>query len=117
MEPTKLISRVGPLREQLGLTQRELAQLLGVTENTVANWERGRSGLDWFERVAKLCRLFSCTAEELIDYVPESTLVETVKQKPSLAELQKLVDIRQSPNSPANLAKRSGASTLEDGRG
>lgn len=31
------------LRRQLGLTQRELARSLDVTEDTVANWERGRA--------------------------------------------------------------------------
>ena len=116
MERKQLVSRIGLLREQLGLTQRELAQLLAVTENTVANWERGRSGLDWFERVAKLCRLFGCTAEELIEYVSESALVEKPKQKPSLAELQKLVDIRQPPKSIPNLEQHSDSSTLESRR-
>lgn len=28
-------------RDTLGLTQRQFAQLLGVTANTVARWERG----------------------------------------------------------------------------
>ncbi len=29
------------LRTQRHLTQKELADALGVTENTIANWERG----------------------------------------------------------------------------
>jgi len=32
-------------REQLGLTQAELGQMLGVAPNTVSAWERGSSGM------------------------------------------------------------------------
>jgi transcriptional regulator with XRE-family HTH domain len=31
------------LRTFRHITQKELANLLGVTENTIANWEQGRS--------------------------------------------------------------------------
>lgn len=31
-------------REERGLTQRELAQRIGVTESAVANWEQGTTG-------------------------------------------------------------------------
>jgi DNA-binding transcriptional regulator YiaG len=33
------------LRKQLGLSQSEFAELVGVTANTVARWERGEMGL------------------------------------------------------------------------
>jgi len=35
------MSRFAQLRRDFGLTQRELARLLGVTRNTVARWEVG----------------------------------------------------------------------------
>ena len=38
-------SRIKPLRERLGLTQRALADALGVHPNTVARWERGELGI------------------------------------------------------------------------
>lgn len=60
------ISRIATLREQAGLTQRELALAVGVTETTIANWERGRSGLDWIERLIRLCRTLNCDLEDLI---------------------------------------------------
>jgi DNA-binding XRE family transcriptional regulator len=47
-------------RQKAGLTQLGMSQLLGVTENTYANWEKGRSGLRWIEMVVKLCKLFDC---------------------------------------------------------
>lgn len=55
-------------RQKAGLTQLEMSQLLGVTENTYANWEKGRSGLMWIERVVKLCKLFDCEAIDLLEY-------------------------------------------------
>jgi transcriptional regulator with XRE-family HTH domain len=39
-KPLSALMRLRTLRH---LTQKELADALGVTENTVANWERGRA--------------------------------------------------------------------------
>lgn len=35
------MNRFAALRKDFGLTQRELAELLGVARNTVARWEAG----------------------------------------------------------------------------
>lgn len=91
MKQMKPISRVAQLREEAGLTQLELSQLLEVTENTVANWEKGRSGLEWIERVIKLCKIFDCTPEDLIEYVPDNDSVGKKKGR-SLEELRRLVN-------------------------
>lgn len=61
--------KIRELREKRGLSQRRLAQALDLTENTIANWENGRTGLDWFERVAKLCEALECSPNELFGYV------------------------------------------------
>lgn len=42
MTPTEIRTR----REQLGLTQAELAAVLGVARNTVARWENERNAID-----------------------------------------------------------------------
>jgi transcriptional regulator with XRE-family HTH domain len=99
MELLKPVTRIAKLRDDMGLTQRELAQLLEVTENTVANWENNRTGLEWIERVIKLCRLFSCSPEDLIEYVPDQNPTETKPEKkgrPSLAELHTLLNTHKS---------------------
>lgn len=77
--------RIATLRERAGLTQRELAQIVGVTETTIANWERGRSGLDWIERFIKLCEALNCTLEELVEFPPDPSLEE-----PSFEELRQM---------------------------
>ena len=71
MKDEQLVSRVALLRERAGLTQLELSRLIGVTETTIANWEKGKSGRDWFERVARLCKVLNCTPEDLIKSVTE----------------------------------------------
>jgi transcriptional regulator with XRE-family HTH domain len=62
------MSRVALLRKELGLTQRQLADAVGVTESTIRNWENNRNGVDWFVRIAKLCETLSCQPEDLFDY-------------------------------------------------
>ncbi len=59
------MSNVAGLRKRLNLTQRELADRVGVTETTVRNWENNRSGIEWFQRVALLCQALECTPEDL----------------------------------------------------
>lgn len=62
------MSRVAELRKQVGLTQRQLADLVGVTESTIRNLENNRNGVDQIERVVKLCRALRCGAEDLIEW-------------------------------------------------
>ncbi|MEB3218436.1 MAG: helix-turn-helix transcriptional regulator [Nostocales cyanobacterium 94392] len=62
------MSRVAELRKNQDLTQRQLADLVGVTESTIRNWENNRSGVEWFERIAKLCKALGCTPNELFGY-------------------------------------------------
>lgn len=88
MEGIKPVSRIAILREQANLTQRELAELLEVTENTVANWETGRSSVDWIDRVIKLCKIFACEPEDLIKYISTTEVSETSTKKRSLAEIR-----------------------------
>lgn len=66
MDETQLTSNIGKLREKRGMTQRELSQLVGVTETTIANWERGRSGLDWITKIRRLCQALGCRLEDLL---------------------------------------------------
>ena len=67
MQNLKPVPRLKQLRQAQGLTQLKMSQLLSVTENTYANWEKGRS-IEVIERVVKLCNLFGCAVEDLLSY-------------------------------------------------
>lgn len=60
-------TKLSELRQKAGFTQLEMSRFLGVTENTYANWEKGRSGLKWMVMVVKLCKLFDCEAIDLFE--------------------------------------------------
>ncbi len=54
------------LRQRYNLTQRQVAEKLGVTDQTVSNWERRHvdpklTHAQW----KSLCQLLSCSFEEL----------------------------------------------------
>jgi transcriptional regulator with XRE-family HTH domain len=97
------IPQIAALREQAGLTQRELAQLVGVTETTIANWERGRSGLDWIDRFIKLCNALHCNLHDLVVYANDSQ-----PQEPSFEELRQMYHAGQlvrretTPSNPSS---------------
>ncbi|MEA5471681.1 helix-turn-helix transcriptional regulator [Spirulina sp. 06S082] len=61
------MSKVAELRKQKKLTQRELADLIGVDPSTIRNWERDRGGVDTFVKVAKLCEALECNPFDLYD--------------------------------------------------
>lgn len=61
------MSRIAKLREQKGLTQRQISEALGVDVSTVRNWEKSRDGVKMFARVAKLCELFNCRPQDLFE--------------------------------------------------
>ena len=59
------VSRIAELRDEKGLTQRQVAIALGVDVSTVRNWEKSRDGIKMFVRVARLCQLFGCDPGQL----------------------------------------------------
>lgn len=54
------------LRDQLGLTQEKLAELVGVTRSRINGWEQGY-GNPSTEMLIKLKEILNCSYEELIE--------------------------------------------------
>ncbi len=61
------MSKVADLRKQKNLTQRQLADLIGVDPSTIRNWERDRGGIETFVRLAKLCQVLQCNPTDLFE--------------------------------------------------
>lgn len=78
----KLVSKVAKLRKKIGLTQKQLAVLVGVTSNTIQNWEK-EDGLNQLEKYIKLSILLGCNPNELFEY----TYIETPSKNPKSQEL------------------------------
>jgi transcriptional regulator with XRE-family HTH domain len=56
------------LREKAGLTQRQVADVLGVTDQTVSNWENGvRQMKLTIKQTSLLCNLLGCSLDELLE--------------------------------------------------
>ena len=56
------------LRQRASLTQRRLADELGVTVGTVSDWERGvKEPRPSFLQVKILIELLNCTLDELVE--------------------------------------------------
>ena len=52
-------------RKAQGLTQEQLAELIGVTQGTVAQWENGLTHPS-FEKIPKVANALGITVEELL---------------------------------------------------
>lgn len=64
-------------RYRIGATQEQLAKMLGVATNTVANWETGR-----FEptgsNLKKMASIFGCSIDYLLGVTDERLPVRTL---------------------------------------
>ena len=59
-----LKNKLKQLREDHGLSQVELAEKLGKSQNTISSWETGRT-MPRMKDMNALCTLYDCTLESL----------------------------------------------------
>ena len=88
----KLGGRIAGLRQGLGLTQAELADALGVSQQTVNSIEQGIRRVP-VSALPVLARTLHVTVEEIIG----DTTKTTSKRGPAPKLLQQLEQIRQLP--------------------
>ena len=53
------------LRREKGLSQFELAELLGINQSAVAQWETGKTAPN-FKRLKKLAEILDCSVDDLM---------------------------------------------------
>ena len=57
--------KIWRLRESRNMSQEELAEKLGVSRQTVSNWENDKAVLD-AEKLATLCSVFGVSADDML---------------------------------------------------
>lgn len=58
-------SRIRKYREEKGISQKELAQMLGIKNSRVSNWEQGLNRPD-ADILADICRVLQVSPSELL---------------------------------------------------
>ena len=90
-------NRIRKYREMRGISQRELAEDIGVSNSRVSNWEQGINRPD-ADIIAKICRTLNVSPSDLLDVrlspdewsVQERRVMQAYRDKP---ELQHAVNI------------------------
>jgi len=77
-------------RKALNLTQRAVADKVGVMESTIANWESGRRSLDWMVRAKRYCEALETPIDEFVEDDEED----------EAATLEELLDLINEKNGP-----------------
>lgn len=90
MDQIKIGKFIAERRRELGLTQMQLGEMLGITGRAVSKWENGRSLPD-SSIMLELCRILKITVNDLLcgeivtmenyNKKLENNLLEMVKQK------------------------------------
>ena len=58
-------------RRQLGLSQSDLARMLGVDQTAVHNWEKGKA-MPAAKRLPAIAKILNCTVDDLLSDEEES---------------------------------------------
>lgn len=88
--------RLKEVRKSAGLTQKKVAAVVGVNQNTYSYWENGKTRID-SESLAKLSKLFGVTTDFLLGKAPCKTTVDSVNDKPAVrSDEEKLLGVYNS---------------------
>lgn len=77
MSSIKINKQIAFLRKQKGLTQEELANALGISNQAVSKWESAQCCPD-IQFLPDIAKLFEVSVDELIGYTPVSTADDIV---------------------------------------
>lgn len=88
--------RLKEVRKSAGLTQREVAAVVGVNQNTYSYWENGKTRID-SESLAKLSKLFGVTTDYLLDKIPYKSTIDSMNDNHAVrSDEEKLLGVYNS---------------------
>ncbi len=108
MDQIKIGKFIAECRKEKGLTQRELAERLSISDKTVSKWERG-SGLPDVGLMLPLCELLGISVNELLSGV---RLDENSYQQKAEENFMTLIKEKQEAKKKITLAIIIGLGTI-----
>jgi transcriptional regulator with XRE-family HTH domain len=88
-------ARIAALRKDSGITQVQLAQAMGVSQQTIASWEVGRRGVP-VSNLPSLARTLGASVETLIgEKAPPAKRGPTPKLQQQVERLSRLPQAKQ----------------------
>lgn len=75
---------ISSLRKDKGMTQLELAEIMGVTDKAVSKWERDLSCPD-INSIPKLAEILEISVEDLMQGKPETKEQDTKEKKENIS--------------------------------
>lgn len=86
MEKETMGMMIAAKRKELGMTQRELAEQMGVTDKAVSKWERDLSYPD-VNSLPKLAEIFEMSVDEMMQIKAKAVQEEEEKSVRSIVSL------------------------------
>jgi len=84
-----IAERVARMRREKGITQVEMAQLLGVTQSVVSDYERGALRLHG-ELIARVAEILSVSADEILGLEAKAEKKGAVANRRLLRRIQQI---------------------------
>lgn len=79
-------NKILELRKKKGLSQEELAEMIGVARQTISKWELGETSPD-IKQSKELSKIFNVSLDELVDNDTKNIIIEKVNNTEKLAGL------------------------------
>ena len=79
-------------RERKGMTLEELAKIVGVTDGTISNYERGTRRPN-YEMLLKLSEALDTDVSHLLGTAPDDDVAEYLEEIRSRPEIRMLLDV------------------------
>lgn len=94
MDVSKVRRRIKARREELGLTQGQVAKRVGITQPTYRDLEQGRTSLN-LERLGQIAEALEVSIQELISGANSSGTLQAVNEETLLQLARQLQEARE----------------------